>query len=295
MIRTPQHVALADAHALRPLARRTAIVRWTLAAVLLALAVATVLLLRDPHIRETRFLPRGSNGIIVLDLSASISTETYSRIGATLTDLVATRGRYGLVIFSDVAYEALPPGTPAEALRPLIRYFTLPPQTQPGVPPNFPVNPWLQTFSGGTKISSGLDLARSILLDERASHPRVLLISDLDNDLGDSVKLNGLLLQYREDGLPLHVVALNPDPLDAEFFRKFIASGSFLQARLPNEKPRPAERSAQLPGWVVAAVLSLVALLALNELFAAQLTWGDPKPDEIRSREVVEPDVREVA
>ena len=94
-------------------------------------------------------VPKGTNGIVVLDLSASISTETYSRIGATLTDLVATRGRYGLVIFSDVAYEALPPGTPADALRPLIRYFKLPPQTQPGVPPNFPVNPWLQTFSGG--------------------------------------------------------------------------------------------------------------------------------------------------
>lgn len=288
-MRAPQHVSLADARGMRRLARRTAIVRWALAAVLLGLAVLTVWLLRDPHVRETRFLPRGSNGIVVLDLSASISTETYSRIGATLTDLVATRGRYGLVIFSDVAYEAFPPGTPAEAFRPLIRYFRLPPQTQPGVPPNFPVNPWLQTFSGGTKISTGLEMARAILRTEGATRPAVLLISDLDNDLADSVKTNGILLQYRADRLPLHVVALNPEPLDEAFFRKFIASGSFLKARLPDEKPRPAERSAELPAWVVAAVLSLAGILAVSELRGARLTWGEPEADQVRSSEVVEP------
>ena len=295
MSRAPRHVALADARPLRGLARRTTLVRTTVAAALLALALVTILLLRQPHIRETRFLPQGTNGIVVLDLSASISTETYSRIGATLTDLVATRGRYGLVIFSDVAYEALPPGTPAEALRPLIRYFKLPPQSQPGVPPNFPTNPWLQTFSGGTKISTGLELARSILQEEHASRPAVLLISDLDNDLGDQVRVGYLLNQYRVDRLPLHVVALNPDPLDEAFFKKFIASGSFLQARLPDEKPRPAERSAELPAWLVAAVLSLIAILAANELYAARLTWGDPRQHEARNEDVVEPHVRVAA
>ena len=288
-------VPLASTAALRRLARRTTIVRAALAAALLALLVVTVLLLRDPHVRETRFLPKGTNGIVVLDLSASISTETYSRIGATLTDLVATRGRYGLVIFSDVAYEALPPGTPAEAFRPLIRYFKLPPQTQPGVPPNFPVNPWLQTFSGGTRISTGLELARQILLDEKATRPAVLLISDLDNDIADSVRVHGNLLQYRQDHLPLHVVALNPAPEDEDFFREFISSGSFLQARLPGEAPRPAERSAQLDGWVVAAVLGLVALLAAHELYAVRLTWGEPRADEIRRTEVVEPRERVAA
>jgi hypothetical protein len=293
--RRPHNVAFADVRALRRLGRRTTIVRSALAAALLALAVVTILLLRDPHVRETRFLPKGTNGIVVLDLSASISTETYSRIGATLTDLVATRGRYGLVIFSDVAYEAFPPGTPAEALRPLIRYFKLPPQTQPGVQPNFPVNPWLQSFSGGTRITTGLEMARAILLDERESNPAVLLISDLDNDLGDSVRLGNLLNTYEEDKLPLHVVALNPDPLDASFFKEFITSGSFLQARLPEEKPRPPERSAELPAWVVAAVLSLIALLAVHELFIARLTWGDPAADEPRTTDVAEPKLKVAA
>jgi hypothetical protein len=249
-------------------------VRAAAAVALLALATAAVLLLRDPHVRETRFLPAGSNGVVVLDLSASISTETYSRIGATLTDLVATRGRYGLVVFSDVAYEALPPGTPADALRPLIRYFTLPKQQQPGVPPNFPANPWLETFSGGTKISTGLVLARSILLDERASRPAVLLISDLDNDLSDWGRVSSIGQEYRRARLPLHVVALNPDPADERFFRNFVSSGSILQARLPEEKPRPAARSAELPAWVVAVALVLIAVLAGNELFGARLTWG---------------------
>ena len=73
--------------------------------------------------------------MIVLDVSASISPDTFSRIGETLRKLVATRGRYGLVVFSNVAYEALPPGTPASALRPLIRYFDGSEQQAPGALP----------------------------------------------------------------------------------------------------------------------------------------------------------------
>ena len=87
---------------------------------------------RHPGVRQPRALPVHSGDMIVLDLSASISSDTFSRIGETLRKLVATNGRYGLVVFSNVAYEALPPGTPASALRPLIRYFTVPTSTSPG-------------------------------------------------------------------------------------------------------------------------------------------------------------------
>ena len=58
-----------------------------------------------------------TDGLVVLDLSASISTDTYARIGATLDELADTGGRYGLIVFSDTAYLALPPGTPAAELR----------------------------------------------------------------------------------------------------------------------------------------------------------------------------------
>ncbi len=104
--------------------------------------------------------------MVVLDLSASISSDTFNRIGETLRKLVATNGRYGLVVFSNVAYEALPPGTPASALRPLIRYFTVPSPHRPVARPHSPRTPEL-SFSSGTRISAGLDLAHRILLANR--------------------------------------------------------------------------------------------------------------------------------
>src|SRR6266511_3268220 len=137
-----QAIPLADTAALAGAARRTAAIRLAAALGLVGLAAAAILLGRHPRTHEVRFLPERSNGIVVLDLSASISSDTYSRIGQTLIELASSRGRYGLVIFSDTAYEALPPGSPATALRPLIRFFTLPPQRVPGVAPTFPDNPW---------------------------------------------------------------------------------------------------------------------------------------------------------
>ena len=118
-----------------------------------------------------QFLPNGSRGIVVLDLSASISSDTFERIGKTLRDLAATNSRYGLVVFSDVAYEALPPGTPSAELKPYARFFTLPPP-QAGFLPQFPVNPWTNSFSGGTRIAAGLGLALRLIQNEQLEAPR---------------------------------------------------------------------------------------------------------------------------
>ena len=85
----------------------------------------------------------------------------------------STDGRYGLVVFSNVAYEALPPGSPASALRPLIRYFTVPTaRRRPGAAAPLPTNPWTLSFSSGTRISAGLDLAHRILLANRLTRAR---------------------------------------------------------------------------------------------------------------------------
>ena len=157
-------IPLTDAPALRGAARRTDAIRVALAAILLALVVAIAVLAGHPRVPALHVLPPGSNGIVVLDLSASISEDTYARIGATLSDLASSNGRYGLVVFSGTAYQALPPGTPAAELKPLVRYFTLPPQKTPGFIPTFPPNPWTDTFSAGTRISSGLELAHTLAL-----------------------------------------------------------------------------------------------------------------------------------
>jgi hypothetical protein len=267
-------IPLAGARAFAPLARRTTVVRVTAAAALLALMIAAILVGRHPRVHEVRFLPKSSNGIVVLDLSASISSDTYARIGATLRDLVASHGRYGLVFFSDTAYEALPPGTPSEMLRPLIRFFNLPPQRVAGEAPAFPENPWTRSFTAGTRISTGLELARSILIGDKLARPSVLLISDLDDDSGDLAALGQVATAYRNEHVVLDVVALNAAAQDAQRFRQFVrGSGSITAAHLPGERAA-VTGSTRFPIWLVLAATAIALLLAANELWCARLTWS---------------------
>ncbi len=266
-------IPLTGATGLAAFARRTRALRIGTAVALVALAVSAIALGRHPRVHELHFLPAGSNGVVVLDLSASISSDTYSQIGTTLRDLVGTRGRYGLVVFSDTAYEALPPGTPSESLRPLVRFFTLPPQRVPGVAPTFPDNPWTRSFSAGTRISAGLDLARSVIIGSHISHPSVLLVSDLDDDAGDLPALASVAEAYKREHILLNVVALNAAADDQERFKQFIrGSGMLTQGRLPNE-PTTQAGGARFPTWLAAVAIALAMLLAANELAFARLTW----------------------
>ena len=102
-------------------------------------AAAAVVLLGRGEAAPPGPLPEGTDGLVVLDLSASISTDTYARIGATLDGLAESGGRYGLIVFSDTAYLALPPGTPAAALRTFARRFDVPEQTGGAI--TVPTNP----------------------------------------------------------------------------------------------------------------------------------------------------------
>jgi hypothetical protein len=275
-------IPLAHATRLAPLARRTRLVLVGSGVALVALAVAAVLVGRHPRVHEVRFLPKGSDGVVVLDVSASISSDTYARIGATLRDLADSPGRYGLVLFSDTAYEALPPGTPSEMLRPLVRFFTLPPQRVPGVAPTFPDNPWTRSFTAGTRISTGLDLARSILIRERATRPAVLLVSDLDDDAGDLQAVHDVADAYRNEHIALDVVSLNAAPEDARIFRQFLrGSGTITPAHLPGRHAAVAG-SARFPVWIAVTALAIALLLAANELWSARLTWSE-EPAEATS------------
>ena len=278
---TPRAIPFADVRSLLPLARRTTLVRTAAAIVLVALAVAAVLLGRHPEVRESTVLPKRSNGIVVLDLSASISPDTYARIGATLRELTESGGRYGLVVFSDTAYEAIPPGTPSEALRPLLRYFTLRPASSEGFLPTFPANPWVNSFSAGTKISTGLELARGVIIDEApAEKPAVLLVSDLENDPTDVPRVTSIALAYRREGIPLDVVALNPSPGDEQLYRRLVRGwGSYTPARLRNERIEASSRGS-FPVGLASIALAVALLLGAYELWSARLTWASrPRPE----------------
>ena len=267
-------IPLADAAALRPYARRTTLVLLATGAVLVALVVAVVLAARRPTVHALRLAPADANALVVLDLSASISQETYTGIATTLGALARSRGRYGLVIFSDQAYEALPPGTAAGAFRPLVRYFTLPRQTQPGFLPTFPRNPWQSSFTAGTKIGAGLELAHALAAGQRLRKPAVILVSDLDDDPGDLPRLTALGQAYRRDGIALTVVGLNPTARDEQLFARVFGRHRFV---LADNLTAASTRTDLTSGFPLAlVVLALLAALALafGEWWGTRLDWA---------------------
>ena len=90
-------------------------------------------------------------GVVALDMSASISGPTYSRVATTLRGIANANQSVGLVMFSDSAYELLPPNSPPGALVQFIPYFV--PTRYYGSTPVFAQTPW-DHFSGGTRIST---------------------------------------------------------------------------------------------------------------------------------------------
>lgn len=265
-------IPLADAPSLRAPARRTLALRQLLALACVGAAVAAIVVSRHPHTRTIVPLPPGGQTVLVLDLSASISSDTFSRIGGTLAALSRSGTHFGLVLFSDQAYEAMPPGTPAADLAPLVRYFTLPKQTQPGFAPAFPTNPWEATFTGGTKISTGLDLAHSIATAGR--HPAtVVLVSDLDDDPGDVPRLASVLLAYRRDHVPMRIVGLNPSPDNVALFEKLLSPAPVV-AKAPTLAEAPPHDVTPFPWTLVAVALLVAAALAARIAWAPPLEWG---------------------
>jgi hypothetical protein len=266
-------IPLADAATLRPVAERTLLVRAVLAVALVGAIVAVVLLARHPHTQTIVTVPNHSTAIVVLDLSASISADTYARIGATLSSLAHSGGRYGLVVFSDQAYEALPPGTAAADLEPLVRYFVVPPQRIPGFAPTFPVNPWSNAFSAGTKIAAGLVLAQRIAVADELRRPAVILISDLDDDPEDLLQLVNVTRVYRQERIPLRIVALNPTPQNFALFQRLTHGAPTVNAGTVAPGPHPKNHTP-FPWSLVLLTLAVAAGLAAGELWGPRLEWG---------------------
>lgn len=269
---------LVDALDLRAKALRTRVALLLLAALVIGLALVGVLLLRDAGARTAALLPAGSDAIVVLDLSASIDTDTYSRIGLTLQDLARSRARIGLVVFSDQAYEALPPGVPASTLEPFVRYFTLPKQVG-GAAPAFPPNPWTRSFSAGTRIGAGLEVAHDLALQQPHGRPTVVLISDLDDSPSDLARLTGIVLAYKRDHIPLQVVGLNPSLANQTFFTKLLGVGAATHI-VPAANPLspPSEQTtAPFPWAAVLAVAGTLLFLAALLGASARLTLPETR------------------
>jgi hypothetical protein len=219
----------------------------------------------------TAFAPSSSTAIVVLDVSASISSETHDRILASLDRLADSNGRYGLVLFSDTAYLALPPGTSAAELRPFARFFRAPRRSGGGLP-DAPRSPWTDTFSAGTRISAGLERAFDEIRDRRLERPAVVLVSDLDDSTSDLDRLRSVALAYRRAGIPLHVVGLNPAPEDADLIRSLIAGSGDLVAA-PARETASSRFLARRGNEIAIATILLAVGLAMLLVVTQRVRW----------------------
>jgi hypothetical protein len=266
---------LADVATLAGIARRTRLVRLALGLALVACAVSAFVAAPRPEGR--RFLPSTTVTIVVLDLSSSIRPQSFELIHETLQSLIATEGRFGVVLYSDVAYEALPPGTPASELKRFARFFAeensqrLRPDGTP-----IPRTPWEQWFSAGTNISAGLRVAARQLQEAHVENGGVALFSDLADDPNDLATLAETIALYADRKLPLRVIALDPAPENLDFFRELLRGPAALSdVRLPEPEVARGELEIQAPFPTRLALIVgvLVLLLAVNEWYSEPVRW----------------------
>ena len=203
---------------------RARVLRLAFAGAAIALVVAATATARGLDTREEGLLPSGTTGVVVIDLSLSIADEDYHAVRRALRRLIAEDASIGLVVFSDVAYELLPPGTPASEMRPMLRLL---------IPPRLgnPVNPWTQTFRAGTRISTALELARGMLERDNVKAGSILLVSDLETAPDDVPAVAQTVDAIRRSAIELRVFGLAPSNDARVLFEGFLDKGAFAAPR----------------------------------------------------------------
>jgi hypothetical protein len=265
-------IPLANMAELAPVARRTLFLRVLFAIVLIGLAVVASTTGRTNAAAARGLLPGGVGGAVVLDVSRSIKVEANRTITNALRELIRARKRIGLVVFSDIAYELLPPGSPAAELRPLLRYFA--PVAPRSGPDAYPPNPWSTNFSGGTQISSGLAVAHRALV--RAGQPKgpILLISDLDTAPDDVPRVAQTFNQFRNQGVPFRIVAVTPRADNLSLFQSLAGKKAF-STPLAGAGGGIGETKGALrretPWSLILVAVLLLAGLAANEHWCGRL------------------------
>lgn len=258
---------LGDLPDLRPPAERTTLVRIGLALALAATLSGLVLLARTAGSGRAAVLPSGAKtGVVILDMSASVTGPAFERIGTVVRGLVSANQSIGLVMFSDVGYELLPPNSPPTALQQFLRFFA--PKSVTGGTPVFGQSPWSH-FSGGTKISSGLIAGQRALRKAGVTHGSLLLLSDLNDSQEDSESLTAEALALHKAHVPVRIVSLNASPTNVELFSRLFGDNAFIatQAFRTVSKHRVLPILGSSPWALLGVGLVLVMLLAANERY----------------------------
>ena len=267
-----------DLGALRAPARRTLVVRAVLGLALVAVLASAVVSAKRLDVRQGGFLPVGSSGIVVLDLSTSVSETAGSRIHRVLGEIVRADEPAGLVLFSDTAYEAVPPGSRGVELRPFLRYYAPRATARRSLGPRplrSRVTPWVEAFRGGTRISAGLRLARSLLRRDGLDDGSVLLVSDLKFSPFDLSDLTETLIDYRVERIPLRIVPLFASSSDRKVFSRLLGEDALVswdELRFAGGATANTSLAGVAPRDLVLIGLLLLSLLAVNELACARLS-----------------------
>lgn len=255
-----------DVSALRGVALRTRLVRLLLAAAAVAALVATVASARSLDVQRRTIVPSGSTGVIVVDLSLSIANG-YADVRRSLRNVVDGDAPVGLVVFSDVSYELLPPGTPASELEPVLRVLTPP---EKGDPPT----PWTQSFRAGTRISDALELAGRMLRRQHVEKGSILLISDLQTAPDDVTHLTRTIDALKSRHVAVRVVPIGALSDGRLLFGRLLGEDAFSEPTSTLEnKPRPLRSadSAGLPVGLLALAALFFLALAAHERYASRL------------------------
>ena len=265
----PVAIPYAEPHAFSRSRRRTTALRVALALAVLAATALEVGLARGGGVTEATYLPGRGTNMVVIDFSYSITGGEYRLIVNALRKIEAAGRPVGLIAFSDVAYEMLPPGSPARALEPVARLF-VPKIGKDDGSLHFPPSPWAP-LQGGTRISSGLALADAALQRAHVRVASIVLISDLETAGEDTASVVDAVGELRRDGYSLHLVGLQPTGPSLHFFQGLAGKGAFIS---PKDLSAPVDQSTSgklLSGQTQWAFLLGAVLLAL--LVAGNERW----------------------
>jgi hypothetical protein len=272
--RSRQAVSSTDLHALRWARRRTLALRIVLAGGALCLLGAAAASARGLDVRERSFLPSGSTGVVVVDVSLSIAEANYVDVRRTLRHLVRVDAPVGLVFFSDIPYELLPPGTPASELEPLLRVL------QPAKSPSAaPINPWWDTYRAGTRISLALELAQDMLKRDKVKDGFVVLVSDLETAPEDVQATTRMMETIQREGSEIRIVPMGASSDSLRIYQGVLGPKAFaeLPARSGDERAFESTLRSGLPTGLLLLGALLFVVLALHEQFAGRLALPRPR------------------
>jgi hypothetical protein len=262
---------LGDLTQLAGQAQRTTLVRVGLALALAATLAGAVLLARSAGSGRASVLPVGAKtGVIIADMSASVAGPPFERVGAVIRGLVTANQAMGLVMFSDVGYELLPPNSPPSALEQFLRFFA--PKSVTKGAPVFGQSPWSQ-FSGGTRISTGLAAGWNALKRADVPHGSLVLMSDLNDSQDDRDPLVAEATALRQAHVPVRILPINATPQDVQIFAGLFGRGALVSpSAFKKTSKRRVEPIVAASPWALLAVgLVLVGLLAANERLNSRL------------------------